>query len=862
MLKSFLKPLLFIVTGGIILSFLSCEFREPVQSPDKQLKIKYSGDAKIEVGGPFVGIEMHHSSPLLQRISFFYPVANSLDESTDYWKRDTSYIMQLGLKIGDGKKEIIGKEPFTFDLTPYYVDFHKSDKIKSIDISYRFTKTKPAMVVRYEIKNESDKEAPFEFYTYMETTLRTSHSYFIIDSAWTEYDNVNSVLYTNFDNPQTQSAQIFIINTGEKPSAYNTVSSLTGLENPDTEWLNQSSTKLNNELLPKNKQGRPAAKFIYTKVLKPQESMVVTQIIGSCKQSEGKDISSYLIKNYQDEINSYEQLVLDRAFKDKEIITNDSIIDQSVHWAKAILEANTHYLDGDFVPMPCPAEYNFYFTHDVLKTDLAAVSFDTARVKRDLKFIIKHANEEKIIPHAYYWKDDGYKTELAAHDNWNNFWFIIVSGSYLRHSGDIDFLKTLYPYIQKSLVQALQTKGNDNLMWSRMPDWWDIGDIYGPRAYMTILAVKAIREYIFISAMLGNNLDKLAAYEQTADSMHQQLISKLWDNNLKYLINYYEPGKIDDHYYIGSLLAAHYGLLDKSKLDDLVNTAGAKLLDKKVGIYNVFPMDFNKLKDLFHFAGNEAGDPFLYANGGIWPHGNAWYALALMADGKKDEALNFIKNIMTIKGVMNGPNGQPAMYEVRCGNYNDSTVYGTVDKPQFLWAAGWYLYTLYHLYALQENEWNIYLDPFNADEKNKVSLDLYNYGNLSKVTVDGKGSFIKRILYDGKELPTGVIPSKGKYEKIEIFSGIPEKPYLKSAESVLNDCQYNQSGKLLSMSLKSYQGHNDEVSVVSPFDVSKIMIDDKPYSGQINTEVKDSIKIIKVRFTHNSTDTELRFEFK
>ena len=80
-----------------------------------------------------------------------------------------------------------------------------------------------------------------------------------------------------------------------------------------------------------------------------------------------------------------------------------------------------------------------------------------------------------------------------------------------------------------------------------------------------------------------------------------------------------------------------------------------------------------------------------------------------MADGKKDEAFGFIKNVMTLKGIMAGPNGQPAMYEVRNGNFNDPTVYGTVDKPQFLWAAGWYLYSLYHLFVVEENEWNITL---------------------------------------------------------------------------------------------------------------------------------------------------------
>ena len=861
MSKSYQKSLFRFLLISLVTFSFSCQIQEE-QFTDKQLKINYKGDAKIEVGGPFVGIEIHHSYPLLQRISFFYPVANSLDESTDYWKRDTSFIMQLGLKIGNGKKQLIGLEPFEFDLTPYFVKFHKSDNEKSIDISYRFAKTKPAMVIRYEIKNEGQEEKSFEFYSDLETPIRTSHSYNFIDKAWTEYDKDNSVIYTNFDDPQTQSAQIFVVNVGEKPESFSTVSQLSGLMNPDNEWLTQIVSELKNDLMTKDNPGRPTAKFLYRKNLKPLETMTVIQIVGSCKQEEGKEIVNYLIKNYEKDIDSYKQSVLKKVYGEAELTTSDTIINQSVSWAKAILEANTHYLDGNFVPMPCPAEYNFYFTHDVLKTDLAAVNFDIDRVKGDLKFIIKHASEDKIIPHAYYWKDSVFQTELAEHDNWNNFWIIIVSGTYLRHSGDLEFLKVLYPYIQKSLEQALKTKGDDDLMWSNMPDWWDIGEIYGQRSYMTILAIKAIREYLFISTMLQKNLDKLSDFENLANRMQQQLNAKLWDDNLKYLINYYEPGKIDEHYYIGSLLAAHYEVIDKTRIDELVNTAKHKLLDEKVGIYNVFPMDFKELAGYLKFLDNEAGDKFLYANGGIWPHGNAWYALALMADGKKDDAFTFIKNVMTIDGIMAGPNGQPAMYEVRNGNYTDPSVYGTVDKPQFLWAAGWYLYSLYHLYAINENEWNIQLTPYIPKDQNQIVLDLYNSGKLSKVTIHGNGNYIRKILYDGKELSSAIIPYGEKYENIEVYAGIPDKPYLINTKSVLKSCQYNSDSKILSVQLKSFPGYNDNVIIESPSEISKISVDDKPYSKRLNVESMEGINISRFAFIHSSYLTSLKVEFK
>ena len=48
--------------------------------------------------------------------------------------------------------------------------------------------------------------------------------------------------------------------------------------------------------------------------------------------------------------------------------------------------------------MPCPAEYNFFFTHDVLLTDLAAINFDPERVRRDLLYIMSLAQGQYHSP--------------------------------------------------------------------------------------------------------------------------------------------------------------------------------------------------------------------------------------------------------------------------------------------------------------------------------------------------------------------------------------------------------------------------------------------------------------------------------
>jgi len=673
-------------------------FSDPVfnqgQIERKDIEISFEGDAQIEVGSHYLGTEFHHSFPLPQRISFYYPAANSIDLSTDYWKRDSTFIMSVGLKEGNNI-EWLGREPFQFKLTPYSVNFTKIDSAKHINLSYEYCRSKPAMVLTIEIRNLSKNSKEYLLFTSLETSLKTSHSYKLKNEAWTEYDTASKTLFTNFDDPETRHASVFVSNAGKEPLSYSGKSKLKSI-NGDFDF------SLDNEVIPETEKNIPAAGFIYKKTLGPNEKLKVIKIIGSCRKEENKSLVKYLTENYQQEIIDQEVYVL-REINKNNFTTGDSIIDKSIAWAKAVLTVNQHYIDGTVQPMPCPAEYNFYFTHDVLLTDLAVVNLDLNRVRKDLSFIIGHADSNKIIPHAYYWKDSSYRTEYATPDNWNHFWFVILSASYLRHSTDTVFLEKLYPYIEKSIEQTLQNE-KDGLMWAYRPDWWDIGKNYGPRSYMTILAVKALNDYLYISETLNENKSALKKYKSLADRMKKNLNEKLWSSEKKFLMNYFGDGSEDSHYYMGSLLAVYFDLLDSLKARQQMTAAEKFLFDEKIGIYTVYPMDFHELIKFWNFAGNEAGDKFKYINGGIWPHANAWFILSLLKTGEKEKAVKYLKKWMTIDGIIDSPNGQPAMYEYRNSNFNNSKEYGKIDKPQFMWAAGWYLYCVYEIYGKPEAE--------------------------------------------------------------------------------------------------------------------------------------------------------------
>ncbi|MCK9279485.1 MAG: hypothetical protein M0P71_02595 [Melioribacteraceae bacterium] len=777
--------------------------------------ITFNKNAKIEVGSNFIGVEFHKSRPFPQRISFYYPLANSIDVSTDYWYRDTSFVIKGILEFDDEKIDLTN-ELFPFKLTPFSVDFKKEYSNRTVKITYHYTDKTRSAIITYTIINKSGKSQNVKYNLENNFSLKTSHT-FAYKNDFKFESKENKLFVAEHLSNETGKAALYILYPEEKPT----------------------NAKLNQDWLSQN----------FVKEVAPGDSLSIVQIIGSCKKDELINIANDLEQNYLDQIKSFEQNIISKISSASTFTTGDEKLDRSVLWAKAILETNKHYIDGDIEPMPCPAEYNFYFTHDVLLTDLAAVKFDKERVKNDLNFIMKHSDDSLIIPHAYYWKDSAFVTEYANHDNWNNFWFIITVSEYLKYTNDSLFIKKLMPYAKKSMMQALKTKGDDDLMWSYRPDWWDIGRRYGQRSYMTLLSIKAIRSYLYLASNFRENNSELTELENIASRMEVSLNSVLWNKDYNYLMNNIEPTLLDKHFYAGSLLAAHFNVIDKDKLPKLITTAKSKLVDNKIGVYTVYPMDFDNLQDEWHLANNESGPKYQYMNGGIWPHLNVWYALALARNNEKEEAINFIKNTMTIDGIMEGPNGQPSMYEVRNSNKENPSVYGTIDKPQFMWAGGWYLYSLYHILGIDNSDWNITFSPYIPVNSSKISFDLNINSELANVTIKRSEKF--NIIIDGKKFNSLVVPKNIKVKNVDISCGNYKEFTILECNSRLEKID---EGKEIIFTLSAFKGHNSFIRFYSPKKPEAIFIDNNKVEPElINGEYM-------VYFSHSSIQSQIRIK--
>ena len=82
-------------------------------------------------------------------------------------------------------------------------------------------------------------------------------------------------------------------------------------------------------------------------------------------------------------------------------------------------------------------------------------------------------------------------------------------------------------------------------MYAGQPDWWDIGDTRGARSYITILMVRALREFAAMSEPLGVPASRAADCLELSRRMQLRLQERLWDEKAAFLLNGLEGGGID-----------------------------------------------------------------------------------------------------------------------------------------------------------------------------------------------------------------------------------------------------------------------------------------------------------------------------
>ncbi len=313
---------------------------------------------------------------------------------------------------------------------------------------------------------------------------------------------------------------------------------------------------------------------------------------------------------------------------------------------------------------------------------------------------------------------------------------------------------------------------------------------------------------------------------------------------------------------MGSLLAPPFGLLPLKDARTMMESASRVLVAPGVGVRTVFPVDFNtdSVKASLKLVDNEAGDPYLYINGGVWPHSNAWYSLALQSTGRLSEAFSFFRETMTLEGIVHSPMGHPAMYEYRFSDQL-SPEYGRIDKPSFLWAGGFFLLTLYRLLGVSEGEWNISLGNGVPGELRSARYDLWFHGWKS-IAQTGEGGEMRSLTVNGRALPCRVMPMNlVGARNWNITFGKATDPYLDAVNAIVRDVAWDGSGRKLTVELESFGGHRVVARVVSPRPPARAVVDGKSRSVQVASPADQGTPGYEIEFPGREKKQVLEVSF-
>jgi hypothetical protein len=130
------------------------------------------------------------------------------------------------------------------------------------------------------------------------------------------------------------------------------------------------------------------------------------------------------------------------------------------------------------------------------------------------------------------------------------------------------------------------------------------------------------------------------------------------------------------------------------------------------------------------------------------------------------------------------------------------------------------------------------------------------------IKLTGKGNFIKKVLFDRKQVVTSVIPVEGMPQKeIQFELGHPEYPYVLTANSILEKCIYNKAGKNLTCILQAFEGHATFVKIISPNPVKAILLNGQLLKEQPEIRQIEEVFQTIIKFQHKTKKEELIVQF-
>ena len=280
--------------------------------------------------------------------------------------------------------------------------------------------------------------------------------------------------------------------------------------------------------------------------------------------------------------------------------------------------------------------YGWYFGRDAVWSAFAILDYgDFAGVKKVLETFIKYQDLNGKIFHEL-------STSGFVHYDASDAspLFVVLAGKYLKHSGDISFIKMNWPAIKKAIDFCYSTDTDgDNLIENTNVGhgWVEGGGLFGSHSslYLTATWAAALNEAGYMANHL-NLSEQERLYKKDSRTVIKILNKDFWNTDN----DFFFQGKFKDGNYhreqtILPTVPMYFNLIDNEKADKVLKHFSE----------NKYSTDWGTRIVSYD---SELYKPQGYHTGSVWPLFTGWTALAEYQYNKNFQAFTHLMNNLNV----------------------------------------------------------------------------------------------------------------------------------------------------------------------------------------------------------------------
>ncbi|PJE51186.1 MAG: hypothetical protein COV29_02845 [Candidatus Yanofskybacteria bacterium CG10_big_fil_rev_8_21_14_0_10_36_16] len=339
----------------------------------------------------------------------------------------------------------------------------------------------------------------------------------------------------------------------------------------------------------------------------------------------------------------------------------NSIVDTT--YDKALRAVESCIRDVGFWASGLPGGYESIWARDSMITSLGAStvgsesenteSFQKIRkkfkeaFKKSIETLSEHQTELGQIPNNVGSWNEERQSDITYNTIDSNLLYIIGHNTYVKAYNDNTLLQKYDRNIKKALLWLQYQDPNEDKLLVQLPttDWQDAF----PHKYGHTINTQAL--YYGVLKILNKNREA-EHIKQVVNGETKKYLS-LYDEEKGFYLpfawkthgpEYREQGNWFDT--LGNLLAIITGLATPKITNEILDYIKKEEIAKPFPCRSVHPPI--KPGDEFwfdYYKASDAGEPYAYLNGGVWPYIGGFYVAALVKAGRQEEAEKELENL-------------------------------------------------------------------------------------------------------------------------------------------------------------------------------------------------------------------------